>query len=170
MNPWKKWAAVRILLTAIYLFPGWLLFTGSFDPLSMAAGAGFSLLIAAATYGLFIDLNEAGRRSLVPRLPLLVVYIFMVIGKMYISSFQVVWKIIRGRYNPRIVHFRTRLSSDMARTVLANSITMTPGTITVDMNDDHLIVHWLDAPTTHSRYAGELIKGSMEKMLMRIWI
>jgi multicomponent Na+:H+ antiporter subunit E len=89
---------------------------------------------------------------------------------MYISSFQVVWKIIRGRYNPRIVHFRTRLSSDLARTILANSITMTPGTITVDMNDDHLIVHWLDAPTTHSRYAGELIKDRMERMLARIWI
>jgi multicomponent Na+:H+ antiporter subunit E len=170
MTPWRKWAVVRIILTTLYLFPGWILFTGSLEPVSLAAGASFSFLIALATYQLFIDQNEAGRRSLIPRLPLFIVYLFMVIGKMYISSFQVVWKIIRGRYNPRIVHFRTRLSSDLARTILANSITMTPGTITVDMNDDHLIVHWLDAPTTHSRYAGELIKDRMERMLARIWI
>jgi len=170
MNLYRKWSFVRMLLTSLYLFPAWLLFTWSTEPANLIMGALFSLLIASLTYPLFIDQSEAGRRSLLPKVPLLLIYLLLVAWKMYISSFQVVWKIIRGRYNPRIVHFRTRLSSDTARTVLANSITMTPGTITVDMNDDHLIVHWLDAPTTHSRYAGELIKGNMERLLRRIWI
>jgi multicomponent Na+:H+ antiporter subunit E len=170
MTTWRKWAVVRIILTTLYLFPGWLLFTGSVEPLSMAAGVGFSFLIALGTYSLFIDSSEASIKSLLPRLPLFIIYLLLVIVKMYISSFQVVWKIIRGRYNPRIVHFRTRLSSDIARAVLANSITITPGTITVDMRDDHLIVHWLDAPTTHSRYAGILIKDKMERLLQKVWV
>lgn len=165
-----KWSVVRVILTTLYLFPGWILFSGSLEPINLAGGALFSFIIALGTFRIFIDENEAERRSLIPRLPLLLVYLLLVIGKMYISSFQVVWKLIRRRYNPRIVHFRTRLNSDMARVILANSITMTPGTITVDMNDDHLIVHWLDAPTTHSRHAGELIKDNMEKLLKRIWI
>ena len=81
---------------------------------------------------------------------------------MYAASFRVLYNIIRGNINPRIVHFRTRLKSDTARVILANSITLTPGTITVDLDDDHLIVHWLNAKTTHSRHAGDLIKGKME--------
>lgn len=165
-----KWALVRVIITFLYLFPGWLLFTGSLKAGSLINGAVFSLLIAILSYRIFIDETEAARRSLIPRIPLLLVYLILLIGKMYVSSFQIVWKIIRGNYRPAIVHFRTRLNSDIARTILANSITMTPGTITVEMNDDHLIVHWLDAPTSHSRYAGTLIKGKMEGLLRKIWM
>jgi multicomponent Na+:H+ antiporter subunit E len=54
--------------------------------------------------------------------------------------------------------------------ILANSITLTPGTITLNLDDDHLIVHWLDAETIHSKYAGELIKGDFERLLKRIFV
>jgi multicomponent Na+:H+ antiporter subunit E len=89
---------------------------------------------------------------------------------MYVASFLVMWQIVRGRINPGVVHFRTRLRSDLARVALTNSITLTPGTITVSLEDDHVIVHWLSARTTHSKYAGELVKGVYEKFLRRIWI
>ena len=78
--------------------------------------------------------------------------------------------VIVGNINPRIVHFRTRLSSKFARVILANSITLTPGTLTLDLDEDHLVVHWVDAKTTHSHYAGRLIKGHFESWLKRIWV
>jgi multicomponent Na+:H+ antiporter subunit E len=89
---------------------------------------------------------------------------------MYVASFQVLFNVLRGDINPRVVHFRTRLKSDLARVILANSITLTPGTISLHLDDDHLIVHWLNATTTHSKHAGELIKGPFEKLLKRIFI
>ena len=89
---------------------------------------------------------------------------------MYVASFKVLFNVIRGNINPRIVHFRTRLKSDLARVILANSITLTPGTITVHLDDDHLIVHWLDAKTTHSKRAGEMIKSQFEALLKKIFI
>jgi len=89
---------------------------------------------------------------------------------MYIASFKVLWQIIRGRINPGVVHFRTRLRSDIARVALTNAITMTPGTITLLLDDDHLIVHWLDTRTTHSQYASNVIAGPFERLLKRIWI
>jgi multicomponent Na+:H+ antiporter subunit E len=89
---------------------------------------------------------------------------------MYAASFKVLYLICRRKINPRIVHFRTKLTTDIARVILTSSITLTPGTITLDLTDDHLIVHWLDAKTTHSRHAGDLIKGGFEKFLQRIWI
>lgn len=165
-----KWNIVRFLFTTLYLLAGWMLFTWSLVPFSLLMGAFFSLLTASFTYRIFIDEAEAGRRTLVPRLHYLVFYLLLLTYRMYISSFKVVYHVFRGDFNPRIVHFRTRLKTDIARVILTNSITLTPGTITLDLKDDHLIVHWLDAKTSHSRYAGDLVKGEFEHLLKKIWL
>lgn len=170
MNVLLKWKIVRITLTTMYLLVGWLLFTGTIAPYSLIMGFLFSLLIALVTYSLFIHEKEADKRSLLPHVHLLGFYLLLIVFKMYVASFKVLANIIRGDINPRIVHFRTRLKSDLARVLLANSITLTPGTITLHLDDDHLIVHWLDAKTFHSKHAGELIKGQFEVLLKRIFI
>jgi multicomponent Na+:H+ antiporter subunit E len=149
---------------------GWLIFTWSLAPFSLLMGTIASVSVSLFTFRFFINETEAGRRSLIPRLHYSVLYLLYVIFQMYAASFKVLYLICRGKINPRIVHFRTRLNTDIARVILTSSITLTPGTITVDLTDDHLIVHWLDAKTTHSRHAGDLIKGGFEKMLRRIWI
>lgn len=165
-----KWTITRIVLTTLYLFAGWLLFTGSFQLRSLLMGAGFSFLISLATFKLFIDDDEAARRTLLPRVHWLVVYLFLVFFKLYAASFQTALSVIRGSYTPRVVHFRTRLNSDIARSVISGSITLTPGTITLELSEDHLVVHWLFASTTHSRYASNIVKGSFEKILKRVWV
>ena len=154
----------------VYLMIGWLLFTGTLATTSLVMGGVFSCLVACLTYSLFFDEKEADRRSMLPHAHLLVVYIFILVFKMYIASFKVLFNVMRGDINPRVVHFRTRVKSDIARFILANSITLTPGTITLNLDDDHLIVHWLDAETIHSKYAGELIKGEFERLLKRIFV
>jgi multicomponent Na+:H+ antiporter subunit E len=88
---------------------------------------------------------------------------------MYRASFVMLAAVFTGKVNPRIVHFRTRIKSDLGRMVLSNSITFTPGTITLDLNDDHLIVHWFFTDTANSRAAGESIKGRMESLLRKVW-
>ncbi|MCF7914271.1 MAG: Na+/H+ antiporter subunit E [Spirochaetaceae bacterium] len=165
-----KWAVTRIILTTIYLFAGWLLFTGSTAPRSLLMGAGFSFLIALTTFKLFIDDDEAARRTLLPRVHWLLFYAILVFYKVYVASFQTAFAVLWGKYYPRVVHFRTRLNSDIARSVIAGSITLTPGTITLELTEDHLVVHWLNASTTHSRFAGNIIKGSFEKLLKRVWV
>lgn len=170
MNVRTKWKIARIALTTVHLFVGWLLFTGTLSLYSLLAGFFFSLLIGLLTYSLFIHEKEADRRALLPRVHLLVVYIALVIFKMYVASFKVLFNVIHGDINPRIVHFRTRVKADLARVLLANSITLTPGTITLALDDDHLIVHWLDAETHHSKYAGDLIKGEFEQLLKKVFI
>jgi len=165
-----KWKIVRIVLTTLYLMAGWLLFTGDLSLSSLLIGLIFSFLIALLTYSLFFHEKEAHKRSLLPRVYLLGLYLLVMIFKMYVASFKVLFSIIRGEINPRVVHFRTRLKSDLARVILANSITLTPGTISLHLDDDHLIVHWLNAKTRHSKYAGELIKEQFEKLLKRIFV
>jgi len=170
MNLFTKWKITRIIITTIYLFAGWLLFSGSTETFSLVIGLFFSSVTALFTYSLFIEEREAERRSLIFNIHYLVLYLIFILFMMYAASFRVLYNVIRGNINPRVVHFRTKLKSDIARVILTNSITLTPGTITLALDDDHLIVHWLDAGTTHSRYAGDIIKGRMEKILKRIFV
>lgn len=48
--------------------------------------------------------------------------------------------------NPGIVEVKTELESPLGRMLLANSITLTPGTLTVDLKEEKLLIHWIDVP------------------------
>jgi multicomponent Na+:H+ antiporter subunit E len=170
MNVFLKWKIVRMVMTALYLMAGWLLFTGTVAPFPLLLGSFFSTVVAFLTYHLFFEEQEAERRALIPRIYLLIGYLILIMIKVYIASFRIAWKVISGNITPRIVHFRSRLRSDLARVALANSITLTPGTLTLDLDEDHLVVHWLDATTTHSGYAARLIAHPFERWLKRIWV
>ena len=135
-----------------------------------SADAGEEPAEPAAATPVFIEEQEAARRALIPRAHLLIGYLILIMVKVYIASFRIAWKVVSGDITPRIVHFRTHLRSDLARVALANSITLTPGTLTLDLDEDHLVVHWLDAPTTHSGYAAGLIARPFERWLKRIWV
>lgn len=170
MESIARWNITRFILTTLYLWFGWLLFSWSIAPRTLLLGLIHSTVIALLTYRIFIEHDEVARRSHVPRIPVLLLYVLHLVFQMYIASFRVLWQILRGRINPGVVHFRTRLRSDVARLALTSSITLTPGTITLLLDDDHLIVHWLDARTSHSRYAWSLVAESHERLLKRIWI
>ncbi len=62
------------------------------------------------------------------------------------ANFDVASRVITGNINPGIVKVPSGLKSDFAVTMLANSITLTPGTLTVDLDDssNDLYVHWID--------------------------
>lgn len=161
---------MRFLITAAALFAVWLLFTASLGTFSLVAGAIGSLLIAALTYDVFIAKHQAKLRFFIPNPLYLVIYLFVILYFIYASSVVMLGAVVTGKVNPKIVHFRTRLRSDVARMVLANSITLTPGTITLDLNDDHLTVHWLFCDTHHMKAAGETVKGRLEPYVQRIWL
>lgn len=169
MRSRTKWALVRISITAVYLLAGWVLFTGSVEAHALILGGVFSLLVAILTYDSFIVETEAAWRSHLPRPHWAIVYVFVLLWEIYRSSFTLSWMLITGRYKPRVVHFRTRLRTDIARAAVATAITVTPGTVTLEMDEDHLIVHWIHATTSHSRRAGELVKGRLESFLRRVW-
>lgn len=164
-----RWDLVRFVVTTVYLLVGWLLFTWDLAPGSLALGFLHSVIIALLTFPIFVQADEAARRSHLPRVELLGVFLVVLVFNMYVASFKVLWQIIRGRINPGVVHFRTRLRTDIARVALTSSITLTPGTISLFLDDDHVIVHWLDARTTHSKYASSLIAGPYERLLKHIW-
>ena len=73
--------------------------------------------------------------------------------------------------NPGIVKVKTTLRSDTALTFLANSLTLKPGTMTVDIDKEggFLYVHWVDVKTQDIQIATELIVQKFERVLKRIF-
>jgi multicomponent Na+:H+ antiporter subunit E len=70
---------------------------------------------------------------------------------------------------PGIVKVRTTLTSDMARTFLANSITLTPGTLTMDIDGQDLYIHWINIHTEDVAKRTAEICGRFEPLLRRIF-
>lgn len=73
--------------------------------------------------------------------------------------------------NPGIVKVKTTLTSDTALTFLANSITLTPGTLSVDVDKEEgfLYVHWINVKRIDIEGATEIIVKRFEKILKRIF-
>ncbi len=169
MNYGRTWAIIRFILTTLFLFIIWILFTASTETFTLIFGLFASLLTASLTYHIFLPKHQASLNFILPNPFHLIIFLVAMVVNLYKSSFQVAKAVFTGNTNPRIVHFRTRLRSDIARTILANSITFTPGTLTLDLNDDHIIVHWLLCSTIHNKAAGEKIKSNIEKSLGSTW-
>ena len=73
-------------------------------------------------------------------------YLFVLILEIVKANFTVVKLIMSSKYElePVVIKFRTDLKTRPARILLANSITLTPGTITVSLSNDEYMVHCLD--------------------------
>ena len=75
----------------------------------------------------------------------------------------------RIRISPGIVEIKTRLKSPMGRMALANAITLTPGTLVVDIKDDSLFIHWIVVSSEDPEAATREIAGRFEKYLVVIY-
>ncbi len=88
------------------------------------------------------------------------------------ANFDVVYRALHPRMpiNPGIVKIRTHLKTDSGLTALANSITLTPGTLTVDLTDDgYLYVHWINVKSDDIEQATEHIARRFEWFIAKIF-
>ena len=88
------------------------------------------------------------------------------------STMQVAYQVLHPELpiRPGIVKIRTKLTNRAAIALLANCITLTPGTLTVEATEEGvLFVHWLDVVTADEEEAGRLIAGRFEYFLHRIF-
>ena len=101
-----------------------------------------------------------------------IVYVPVLFWYILLANFDVVYRVLHPKMpiNPGIVKIKTRLKSESAITALANSITLTPGTLTVDLTDDgYLYVHWINVKATDVQGATEQIARKFEWLLEKIF-
>lgn len=98
------------------------------------------------------------------------VYLVVFIWECIKANLDVAYRVLHPAMpiRPGIVKVKLNLKSELARTLLANSITMTPGTISVDIIDDYLYVHWIYVRSEDPEVYTKLITGAFEKYIKRI--
>lgn len=99
----------------------------------------------------------------------LLVYLIFFIWACIKANFDVAYRVLHPAMpiKPGIVKLRTSLKSEFAKTLLANSITMTPGTITVDIIDDDFYIHWIYVSSEDPEVYTKKITGNFEKYIKR---
>jgi multicomponent Na+:H+ antiporter subunit E len=132
----------KLLLFSILLV-FWIILTATFAAYDLVLGAICSALVAAITLAL---LGQTLDPNFTPRVILRLPWFIL----------RLIWEIIKANYDvakiilnpklpidPRIVQYRTFLPEDLHKTFFADSITLTPGTVTVELEGDTLSVHCL---------------------------
>lgn len=148
----------------LLLFAFWIILNGRWTTEVAIVGAVVSGLIYLLAWK-FMDYSPKKEWACARRLPKIISYFVFLVGEV----FKAAWQTIRFIWSPRLVtqpevtSFRTRLRTDAGKVVLANSITLTPGTITVDIRDDLVLVHCLDESLD-----ADLEGSGMEKRIMKI--
>ncbi|MCP5367718.1 MAG: Na+/H+ antiporter subunit E [Hyphomicrobiales bacterium] len=143
-----------------------MLLAGSLNPQEMAVGAAVSLAVAALSLRHLVLLDDL---VLSPLLPLhLARYFATFFTALIHANLDVARRVTapRVRIDPAVVEVHTDLHSDLGKLWLANSITLTPGTLSVDVKDQTLLVHWIDvSPGTNLEVATREIAARFEARL-----
>jgi multicomponent Na+:H+ antiporter subunit E len=146
----------------------WLMLTFRLTLSNLIVGATASL-ITALVFGKYFFRNVY--KFLEPhRYFWLLVYFFVFLWACLKANLDVAYRILHPAMpiKPGIVKVKTSLKSEFARTILANSITMTPGTISVDLIDDFLYIHWIYVHSEDAEVYSSLILGPFEKYIKKI--
>lgn len=149
----------------------WLALTGSFRLENLAIGIFGSLFIAFVTGDLFT--KNPHKFYNFSRYFYFAYYIPVFVWEMIKANLDVAYRVLHPGLpiRPGIVKVKTNLKSEAGRTFLANSITLTPGTLSVDIDEENgfLYIHWIWVKDTDIEKATELIVRRFEKILARIF-
>lgn len=157
---------VPFVLTFLIMACFWIVFSGKFDIFHIALGIGSCLMVAALSSDLLFPspVNRSCMYVMVRFLP----YIPWLIYQIFLANIHVLCLTLHPRMmeliDPRIITFESRLKKDISRMTFANSITLTPGTITVNVNIfGKFAVHCID------KKSGRPLPGEMENRIARVF-
>lgn len=153
----------------ILLFVFWILLNGRFT-----ADAGMlqivvvGVVVAALAYWFAhkaLGYTLKSEIKLLSKFPILIAYFFLLIKEIILANIQMM-KIVtskKAEIHPVMVKIKVPLKTRFARVLLANSITLTPGTITAELKGDEFIVHCVD-----TAFSEGMESSSFVKMLERL--
>ncbi len=164
----RQWSdLVRFVLTFIIMFGFWLLFSGRFDLFHLTLGfISCSIVSIVSSRLLFPEITP---------LPLLLKcwlkfagYIPWLFTQIFLANLHLLYLTFHPKMNtlinPKIIKFNSKLKSNVSRTTFANSITLTPGTITVYANVmGSFVVHCID------NKSGQELPGKMEEKIAKVF-
>lgn len=149
----------------------WLLLSFSLDWQHLVMGLLVALLVAVSMGDIFTNYPF---KWLTPRRYLwFMIYVFVFTWECIKSNFDVACRVLNPRLpiNPGIVKVKTILKTETGLTFLANFITLTPGTFTVDIDKEKgvLYIHWINVETQDIEKASKIIVSKFERILKEVF-
>ncbi|MGE4357259.1 MAG: Na+/H+ antiporter subunit E [Candidatus Omnitrophota bacterium] len=158
-------------VTFFVSFVLWLFLSFSLDWQHVLIGIIIAGVVALLMGDMFAE--EGKRWFELHRYGWFVVYMIVFAFECIKANIDVAYRVIHPYLpiNPGIVKVKTTLKSETALTFLANSITLTPGTFSVDIDRDKglLYIHWIKVSTQDIEEASRIIVARFERILKRIF-
>jgi multicomponent Na+:H+ antiporter subunit E len=149
----------------------WLGMTWSTNTISLLVGVVVSLFVAFYTWDMFDPRFSTAK--IVSRTIAMVEYFFVFFWECFKANIDVAYRVSHPAVpvHPGIVRVKTNLKSDLGITFLANSITLTPGTMSVDVDKEKgiIYIHWIEVKEKDIEKATKRICGRFESILRRIF-
>lgn len=161
----RKTRFQNIVGTSVIIFAFWMLLSGIFDAFHLTLGALCSIVVGYLFHDLlFANARVGDMRVVAGRF---IAYIPWLVEQIILANIHVASLVIRPRMpiDPKIITFKSKLETDISLVTLANSITLTPGTITMDIQDGVYYVHALS-----KKVADDLDTGEMEDRVAHIFM
>lgn len=156
-----------IIVLLILLAAAWLLLTSGFQAAELIAGA---ITVIAVVSAVGRHRRVFGGVKLVRSLLFGPVYLLKFLVQLIKANLDVARRVLSPSLpiNPGIVCVNTDLESPMGKLILANSITLTPGTLTLDSEANKLFIHWIDVKgESCDESTGAIVRG-FEKTLKEV--
>jgi len=134
------------LIVFVLSFLVWIALTSAWNIQEFIAGLVLALVVSLVAGDFLV--TTVKKQKLLPRVLHFIKYLFVFLWEMIKANLHVAYIVLHPMLpiKPGIVKIKTRLTKESALTVLADSITLTPGTMSVDLNPEtgELYIHWID--------------------------
>ena len=154
----------KILSTFLVLWVIWILLAG-YATVELILGGVVSLVLSViiSKYTKY----SFGFSAIWGLFKFVIVYIPVFIFKLILANLDMAYRVLSPKIpiNPGFVKVKTSIKSDFGKLILANSITLTPGTLSLDVEDDYILVHWINVKGTTEEEHKKHISKSFESIL-----
>ncbi len=146
----------QLLILATMLGILWVLLSGHYTPLLLGLGA--VSVLTCVLLARHLQLADDEMRFSQFNLPAVLLYSLWLVKEIILACLDVTHRILDPRLpiSPVMIRLPVSQKTDMGRTIYANSITLTPGTISVDLGDDFVEVHALSEEAAEGLAGGEM--------------
>jgi multicomponent Na+:H+ antiporter subunit E len=147
---------LRLASSLLFLFAFWLLLSGHYVPFLIGAGFACALLVTLFARRMGVVDQEGHPVHLAPRA--LIAYWPWLIKEIAKSAWSVSRLILDPRLpiSPTLIRVKPTQKTDLGRATYANSITLTPGTISLEVGHDEILVHALTRDGAQDLAGGEM--------------
>jgi len=158
---------VRFLLSFSILFVLWVIWSGKFDLFHLVLGVIATSIVAVWSGDLLVQDQRVSLGHRVRMFFRFEWYSLWLVYEILLANFHVIYVALhpnmKRMLDPKMVSFKSKLKGEMPQFILAQSITLTPGTVTVRANDGEFLIHALTAKVAKD------LPGDMEARVARIF-